>query len=115
MRELQTMKNQLFAILGLLLSSTTFAQTPVPTLAQNMDSISGLVKTITKNVSDSAQNANSASAAGQLVNLFTTVLNQVPKSVKALPVNQQAAALSGYQALIQKEIADAHSLQNAFL
>ena len=109
------MKVQWIAILSLLTASAGFAQTPAPTLAQNMDSISALVKTVTKNVSDSTKNTASATSAGQIATLFTTVLSQVPSSISALPANQQAAALSGYQSLIQKEIDDAKALQAAFL
>jgi hypothetical protein len=113
-----SMKNS-FLVLTLLFTAPAFAQTttpaPVPTLAQNMDSISALVKSITKNVNDPTQNAASAASAAQLVQLFTTTLSQVPTSIATLPANQQAQATAGYQSLIQKEIDDAQALQNAFL
>ena len=111
------MRVQIFLAVTNLLVQSASAQTPAPspTLSANMDSINTLVNTITKNVSDTTQNASSAAAAGRLVTLFTTAFNQTPNSIAALPTTQQAAAMSGYQSLIQKEIADAQSLEKAFL
>ena len=110
------MKLKNISIFVLILAGNAFAQSPSPSpsLADNMDSISTLVKTITKNMNDATQNTASAAQAGQLVALFTKTLSQVPTMVSTLPANQQASAISGYQALIQKEIADAQALQKAF-
>ena len=111
------MKAQFFALFDVLLVQSASAQTPTPTpptLAGNMDSIYAIVKTITTNANDASKNVASAAAAGQLVTLFTTTLAQAPAMVSTLPATQQAAALSGYQGLIQKEIDDAKALQAAF-
>ena len=109
------MKTQRLALITLILVQSAFAQTQTPTLKATMDSIGALVGTIVKSANDPSKNVNSAASAEQLVTLFTTALKQTPDSISALPAPQQAAALNGYQSLIQKEIADAQALQKAFL
>ena len=79
-----------------------------------MDSIGAEMKIIVANLNDSSKNADSAKQAAQLVTLFTTALNQTPDSINSLPATQKAAAIQGYQGLIQKEINDAQVLESAF-
>jgi soluble cytochrome b562 len=74
----------------------------VPPLKDNMKTIKVLYKAIAASVTDAKKNTVNAANATKMHDLFVTVKAQVPPAITALPENQRAEALKGYQQMIQQ-------------
>jgi hypothetical protein len=88
--------------------------TSTASLKNNMKQIGTIYKALAVSVKDLSQNAQSAAKAGNLVQLFGLVMQQVPDTISSLAPDQQAAALADFKRMIQIEIDHAMALEKAF-
>jgi len=99
-----------------LTATSAFAQdASAASLKQNMKQIGTLFKAMSTTINDSSKNQDNAKAADQILGLFKLVINQVPDAIEQMPSDQQAAAITDFKSLIQKEIDYTTQLENAFL
>lgn len=105
-----------FFLTGLLVlaTSVSFAQALPETLALTMRGMSTGLKAITAQAANIQSNEASAALADQFVVLALHAKNFVPQVVASLPVEQQAAAIIQYNALMDQTATLGQQLAAAF-